>query len=96
MIKSFFLTLVAILFFAVSALAGININTADSQTLQQLKGIGPTKANAIIEYREKHGPFQSADDLVNVKGIGKKTVDKIRDEVETEEPSAKSDKKDKK
>lgn len=51
----------------------ININTADVTTLDQvLEGIGEKKAQAIVEYREKHGPFKSIYDLVHVTGIGGK------------------------
>ena len=69
------------------ALAGpVNINTADAETISaELKGVGLAKAKAIVEYRKKHGPFRSADDLSLVKGIGERTVDinradiKVRD-----------------
>ena len=57
----------------------ININTASAEELQLLSGIGEVKARAIIEYREKHGGFTSVNELVNVYGIGEKTLDKIRD-----------------
>ncbi len=59
------------------ALAGpVNINTADAATISaELKGVGLAKAQAIVEYRKKHGPFRSADDLSLVKGIGERTVE---------------------
>jgi competence protein ComEA len=58
----------------------VNINTADAVTIaESLNGIGATKAKAIIEYRELHGDFRSADDLVKVKGIGFKLVDRNSD-----------------
>jgi len=59
------------------AFAGpVNINTADAETIsRELDGVGLTKAKAIVEYREKHGPFKSPDDLSLVKGIGERTVD---------------------
>ena len=55
-----------------SAWAGpVNVNTADAETISaELQGVGLTKANAIVEYREEHGPFRSAIDLAEVKGIG--------------------------
>ncbi len=54
----------------------VDINTADAETIAaELKGVGPTKAKAIVEYREKHGPFKTADDLSLVKGIGDRTVE---------------------
>lgn len=59
----------------------ININTASSSELQSLTGIGEVKARAIIEYREQNGGFSSVDELINVKGIGEKTLEKIRDRI---------------
>ncbi len=56
----------------------ININTATMEELMTLPYIGAVKARAIIEYRDKHGPFKSADELLNVKGIGKKTLEKLK------------------
>lgn len=56
----------------------VNINTADEQALQNLTGIGPSKAKAIVQYREEHGPFKSVDDLNNVSGIGDKSLEKMR------------------
>lgn len=56
----------------------ININTASEAELVQLAGIGASKAQAIILYREQIAPFASVDDLARVKGIGKATVDKNR------------------
>ena len=50
----------------------ININQADTKTLTTLKGIGKDRAVKIIEYREQNGPFQKIEDLMKVKGIGKK------------------------
>ena len=59
--------------------AKVNINTADaSQLAAVLKGIGLKKAKAIIEYREKFGPFKSIDELTAVKGVGAKTIEKNR------------------
>jgi competence protein ComEA len=59
----------------------IYINTASEEEILQLPGIGPTKAAAIIAYREKHGPFQKAEDLLNVTGIGEKTLEKIKEHI---------------
>ncbi|MEG0979054.1 MAG: helix-hairpin-helix domain-containing protein [Oscillospiraceae bacterium] len=59
----------------------VNINTAMLDELLSLDGIGEVKANAIIEYRTKNGSFNSVDELINVSGIGKKTLDKIRNYV---------------
>jgi competence protein ComEA len=54
------------------------------ETLASLNGIGESKAQAIVAYREANGPFQSADDLVNVKGIGEATVAKNADSLAIE------------
>ena len=59
----------------------ININTATSQELQTLRGIGPALAQRIVEYRQTVGRFSTVDDLTNVKGIGEKTLEKIRDRI---------------
>ena len=69
--------LVAAMLFAPTAIAGpVNVNTADAKTLaRELQGVGMAKAEAIIAHREKNGPFKNADDLVKVKGLGKKLVD---------------------
>ena len=52
----------------------LNINTADEAQLTSLKGIGPTKAKAITQYRQEHGPFKTVDDLKKVPGIGDQTL----------------------
>ncbi len=58
----------------------VNINTADADTLMKiLKGVGPAKAEAIVEYRKKNGPFKSPDQLADVSGIGKKLVEENRE-----------------
>lgn len=55
----------------------VNINTASAEELSEgLAGIGPAKAQAIVQYREEHGPFESASDLGNVKGVGPSTLEK--------------------
>lgn len=59
----------------------ININQATQEEIEQLDGIGPGKASAIIEYREEHGRFESVEDLLNVRGIGEKTLDGIEDDI---------------
>ncbi len=54
----------------------VDINTADAETISaELNGVGLAKAQAIVEYRKKYGPFKSADDLSLVKGIGDRTVE---------------------
>lgn len=59
----------------------ININTADAVTLEKLKGIGPAMAQRIIDYRQDNGYFQSIEDLLKVKGIGKAKFAKLKDQV---------------
>lgn len=59
--------------------AKININKADETELQNLPGIGPAKAAAIIEYRNTSGPFKTVEDLKNISGIGDKTFEKLKD-----------------
>jgi competence protein ComEA len=56
----------------------VNVNTADEEAMQNLPGIGPAKAKAIIQYREEHGPFSSLDELTNVSGIGDKSLEKMK------------------
>jgi len=57
----------------------VNVNTASAEQISEnLKGIGLSKARSIVDYREANGSFQHADELVNVKGIGIKTVDQNR------------------
>jgi competence protein ComEA len=62
--------------------APVNVNTADAKTIAEaLTGVGPAKAEAIIEYREKNGPFKSAEDFIKVPGIGEKTVEKNKNDI---------------
>ncbi len=65
-----------------TASSKVNLNTADSLTLQQLNGIGEKKAAAIIAYREEHGSFKTVEDLKKVSGIGDKTVENLKDEID--------------
>lgn len=59
----------------------ININQASQSALEKLSGIGPSKASAILKYREKNGFFEQKDDLLEVSGIGEKTLENIEDEI---------------
>ncbi|WNB93462.1 ComEA family DNA-binding protein [Bacillus sp. NEB1478] len=59
----------------------ININTADAAMLQELSGVGPSKAESIISYREEKGPFTSIDQLLEVRGIGEKTIEEWKDKI---------------
>lgn len=64
----------------VLAADNVDINTADAARLAEvLKGIGEAKAEAIVDYREANGPFESIDELVEVKGVGRRTVDNNRE-----------------
>ncbi|HIF9186323.1 TPA: ComEA family DNA-binding protein [Photobacterium damselae] len=61
----------------------VNINKANAEELDKLLiGIGPDKAENIIQYRKQNGKFATADDLAKVKGIGPSTVEKNRDRIE--------------
>ncbi|QSP94846.1 ComEA family DNA-binding protein [Marinobacter salinisoli] len=64
--------------------AAININTADVATLAELTGIGPSKAEAIVAYREANGPFGTPQELTKVKGIGERTVEKNAERITVE------------
>ena len=80
-LKTLLLTLL-LCFCGASFAGGVDINSSDAKTIAaNLKGIGMKKAQAIIAYRESHGPFTSVDELVKVRGIGTKTVAKIRNDV---------------
>lgn len=59
----------------------VNINTADSDELQQLNGVGPVTAEKIIEYRESNGRFKAVEDIKNVSGIGDKTFEKFENDI---------------
>jgi competence protein ComEA len=55
----------------------VNINTADTEKLMTIPGIGPSKASAIIQYRDENGPFASVDAIMDVSGIGQKTFERL-------------------
>lgn len=76
-LKRFSYLAICALILPLIAFAGpVNVNTADAETISaELKGVGLSKANAIVDYRKTHGPFKSADDLTLVKGIGERTVE---------------------
>lgn len=80
------------------ALAAININTATNDELVSLPGIGPAKAQAIVDYRKAHGPFKTVEELKDVKGIGAKRFEKLKPDLAvsgptTAKPAAKPDAK---
>jgi competence protein ComEA len=59
----------------------VNINTATAEELDTLPGVGPSIAQRIIDYRTTNGPFQSIEDIKNVKGIGDATFEKLKDKI---------------
>ena len=72
----------ALLMLLVSLVFGVvNVNSANSAQLQILNGIGPSKAQEILKYRKAHGAFKTVDELVNVKGIGPKTLQNMKAQV---------------
>jgi competence protein ComEA len=81
---------ILLLLFGTGVLAAqVNINTADAATLaRELKGIGLKRAQDIVEYRQKHGPFRSIDELALVKGIGPAAIAKNRELIRTDTKGA--------
>lgn len=79
------LILVMVLAWVIPTMAGdiakINLNTATKEQLLTLKGIGENYATRIIEYRKNNGPFQKAEDIMKVKGIGDKIFQSIKDRI---------------
>ena len=73
--------ILALAFLFSVAFGAVNLNTATKKELMSLDGIGDKKAEEIIKYREKT-PFKKAEDLKNIKGIGDKLFDKIKDKIE--------------
>ena len=59
----------------------IDVNTASKRSLEEIKGIGPTLADRIIQYREEHGPFEKVEDIVSVKGVSEKLLEKINSQI---------------
>ncbi len=91
--------LIVALAFAVASqivVAAVNLNTATKEELVALSGIGPAKAQAILDYRTQHGGFKSIDELKDVKGIGARRFEKLKSEltvtpVAAKTPPARSD-----
>jgi competence protein ComEA len=81
--KKFLALILASVFSIVSwAAASVNVNTASAEEIASgLKGVGLSKATAIVEYRQSNGTFMHIDELVNVKGIGIRTVDINREAI---------------
>ena len=64
----------------------ININTASKESLEEIKGIGPTLADRIIQYREEHGPFKKVKDVASVRGVSEKLLEKINSQITVASP----------
>jgi len=69
--------------------AAVNINTATQSELEAVKGVGPAKAKAIIQYRETNGNFKHVEELDKVKGFGKASVEKLRESLSVSPEQAK-------
>ena len=81
--------LVASLLPAAAWAGPVNVNTADAATLAaELDGIGPAKAQAIVDYRTEHGPFRAAEDLLKVQGIGARVLEQNRANIRLEKSGA--------
>lgn len=65
----------------------VNVNTASKEQLQTLSGIGPALSQRIVDYRERHRPFERVDELQRVRGIGPKTLASLRSRIVVTEPS---------
>lgn len=87
--KKILFSMLLVMFLVTSAFAAVNINTAGVEELKGLSGIGPVKAEAIVKYREEHGLFKKKEDIVAVKGIGQKLLEKISSEIEVGESESK-------
>ena len=70
--------------------SAVNLNTASKDELLAVPGIGPAKAQAIVEHRQTHGPFKSVDDLKSVKGFRAKLIEKLRPELTVSAPVPRS------
>lgn len=79
--KKLLLVLVTAFAFSIPAWAAVDINTATQSQLESLDGVGPKKAQAIIEYRKKNGAFKSVNDLDKVPGFGAKTVNSLKKDI---------------
>jgi competence protein ComEA len=81
------LVMLVALFLSGAVAAALNLNTATKDELVALPGIGPAKAQAIVDYRNQHGPFKSVDEIRKVKGIGEKLFLQIKPELSIGTPA---------
>ncbi|MBB5192667.1 competence protein ComEA [Silvimonas terrae] len=79
--KKWLVALLSLFLIMGSALAAVNINTATLEQLETIKGIGPSKAKAIIDYRTQNGPFKTPEDIMKVAGIKEGTYNKIKGDI---------------
>lgn len=79
--KRLFLVLVMLVAFSGVAVAAVNINTATKEELTSIKGVGEKRAQDIIDYRTKNGPFKTVDDLEKIPGVGPGLMKRIRSQV---------------
>jgi competence protein ComEA len=86
--KKLLVAIATVFAFSVPAWAAVDINNASQAELESLNGIGPKKAQDIVDYRKKNGPFKSVDELEKVPGIGKKTVDGMKKDITVGNPKA--------
>ena len=74
--------LAGLLFSGFAWAGSVDVNEADAAMLASVNGIGPVKAERIVAYRQAHGPFKRLEDLVHVKGIGPKLLEKLRPQLD--------------
>jgi competence protein ComEA len=79
--KTLMTLMLGLVMVAFNAFAAVNINTASQEQLETLKGVGPAKARAIIDYRTKNGPFKKIEDLDKVQGIGEGLMKNLKSEI---------------
>lgn len=89
--KFIFAVIAGSLFYATTALAAVNVNTATVDQLQTLDGIGSVKAQAIVKDRQANGDYDSLGQLSRVNGIGAKTIESLRSEATVNDESAGAD-----
>lgn len=82
MFRSIFFACFIAIFSNFTVASPVEINSASAESIaNSLKGVGPSKAAAIVKYRDQFGPFKSVDELKNVKGIGQKVIDTNREDI---------------